>query len=87
MKAQEVCEEIINFLLTEGFRYQVSKKDVEKAIMWYRGIDPRTIQKWLKALIIFNYLIPKAPNVYQLNPTKIPKLIKMLKEKPQTKIL
>jgi len=39
MKAQKVCEEIINFLLREGFKHQVSKREIEKAIMNIRGID------------------------------------------------
>jgi len=86
MKAQKVCEQIIDQLIREGFRYQVSKADVEKAIMWVRGVDNRTIQKWLKALIVFEYLIPKAPNIYQLNPFKIPELMKVLKDNPQTKM-
>ncbi|RLC36474.1 hypothetical protein DRH29_04500 [candidate division Kazan bacterium] len=87
MNAQKVCEEIINFLLNEGFRIEVSKSDVEKAIMYIRGIDERTIQKWLKALVIFGYLKPRTPFIYQINPIKVPRVMKMLKEKPQTKIL
>jgi len=94
LNAQKVCEKIINHLVAEGFRFQVHKNDLERAIMFCRGIDPRTIQKWIKALEVFGYITPaindlgiRIPNIYQLNPTKIPKLMKLLKEKPQTKII
>jgi len=87
MKAQKVCEEIINFLLREGFKHQVSKREIEKAIMNIRGIDERTIQRWFRALEVFEYIKPINAYVYQLNPISIPRVMKLLKEKPQTKIL
>jgi len=87
MRAQKVCEEIINFLLREGFKHQVSKREIEKAIMNIRGIDERTIQRWLKALEVFEFIKPLNAYVYQLNPIRIPRVMKLLKEKPQTKIL
>jgi len=43
MRAQKVCEEIINFLLREGFKHQVSKREIEKAIMNIRGIDDKRL--------------------------------------------
>ena len=87
MKAEKVCEQIVNRLVAEGFRYQVPRSEVEKAIMFVRGVDERTINRWLRALVVFEYLIPVAPRIYRLNPTRIPELMSMLKDKPQTKIL
>lgn len=87
MKAQKVCEEIVNDLVREGFKFQVSKPDLEKAIMWRRGIDERTIKRWIKALETFGYLKRVTPRVWQLNPVKIPQLMTLLKEKPQTRVM
>lgn len=90
MKAQEQCEKIVEALLLEGYRYQISHKDIVKTIMEHRGIDDRTVQRWIKALLIFGYI--KAENtaihkIYSLNPAKIPRLATLLKEKPQTKMM
>ena len=76
----------MDYLLAEGFRVQVTRKFVEKAIMHVRGIDPRTIHKWLRALVMFEYLIPVSVSVYRINPVKVPELFNLLREKPQTKI-
>ena len=86
MNSEKVCRKIIDHLLAHGWKVQVRRSDVDKAIMRIRGVDQRTRQKWLEALIVFEYLKPVAPNVYQLNPLRIPELLSMLKEKPQTKI-
>jgi len=86
LKTQEICEQIINHLVSDGFRKQVSKKEVQKAIMFIKGIDERTITRWLKALETFEYLIYINPNLYEINILKIPHLITLLKEKPQTKL-
>jgi len=87
MKTQEICEQVINYLISDGFRKQVSKKEVQKAIMFIKGIDERTIKRWLKALEIFEFLIPINAHLYEINILKIPHLITVLKENPQTKIL
>jgi len=84
---QETCQKIIDQLIADGFKYQISKKDIAKAIMYLRGIDERTVQRWLKALEVFEYIIPVNPNIYKLNPIKIPNIINNLKENPQTKIM
>ena len=87
MRAEEVCQQIVEFLIRRGYVHQVSLKDIEKAIMSIRGIDERTIKRWTKALIVFEYIKPVSPYTFQLNPLKIPHLIKKLKEQPQTKIV
>ena len=86
VKAEQTCEQIINYLLAEGFKFEVSKRDLEKAIMQHRGIDERTIERWIKALTTFEYLKPVSLKVYAFNPLKIPQVMKLLKEKPQTKL-
>ena len=86
MRAFKVCQQIIDCLLMEGYRLQVNRKDLENCIKKVRGVDPRTIRTWLNTLLTFNYIKLKAPNVYELNPFKVPELMKLLKEKPQVKL-
>jgi len=88
-RAEQTCEKIIDQLLNEdGIRanLQYSRAEIIKAIMYERGIDPRTLERWLNALRTFRYIEPSAVNLYRINLSKIPKIIKMLKEEPQTKI-
>ena len=86
MRAYKVCEQIIDCLLSEGYRLQITKRDIETCIMKLRGIDPRTVEKWLKALIRFDYITQKAPNVYEFNPFKVPEVLKLIKKEPQVKL-
>ena len=87
VRVEAELEEIIQYITADGFKHQVSRNEVKKAIMWLHGVDNRTIEKWLKALETFEYLIPLNPSVYKLNPLKVPSLFSTLKEKPQTKLL
>jgi len=86
VRSEKICSQIIDHLIAEGYRVQVRRTDVEKAIMRIRGIDPRTVQKWLKALVIFEYLIQTSVVTYRLNPLRIPELFSLLKEKSQLKL-
>ncbi|MFZ7138788.1 MAG: hypothetical protein ACOWW1_10285 [archaeon] len=86
MQTEDTLQKIIKMLVQDGYRLQVTRRIVEQAIMKLRGIDERTIKKWLKALMVFEYLTPISPNVYRINPLKVPELFPLLKEKPQTKI-
>jgi len=85
-KTEKTLTEIIERIIQSGYTFQVSKRTVERAIMELRGIDDRTIRKWLKALVMFDYLKPVAVGVYQLNPLKVPDLFEVIKEKPQIKL-
>lgn len=87
MKPREQCEQIINDLIAEGYKFQISKHDLEKTIMLRRGIDERTVTRWIKALTTLEYIKQVNAYVYQLNPTMTPKLFEILKEKPQTKMM
>ena len=86
MNSEKICKQIIEHLVASGWKHQVRQKDVETAIMRIRGVDQRTKTKWLEALIVFEYLKPVAPRVYQVNPLQVPDLFQRLKEKPQTTI-
>jgi len=85
-KPEEVCEEIMEILLKDGFSYQVCKKDIEKAIFRVRGIDKRTTERWLKVLLTFDYLQEINKVVYRMNVAKIPHLFQILKHTPQTRL-
>lgn len=89
MKAEETCEKIVKTLVSQGYRYQIPHKDLVKAIMTLRGIDERTIERWINALITFEYierLTTETFKIYKLNPLRIPELMTLLKEEPQTKL-
>lgn len=90
MKAQEQCEKIIESLIAQGYRHQISHRDLVKTIMEHRGVDDRTHQRWIKALLTFGYLKQETTaihKIYKLNPLKIPRLATLLKEQPQTKMM
>ena len=89
MHAEEICKQIIDDLIKDGYRHQIPHKDLAKIIMQKRGIDERTVAKWVKALIAFDFITPIETTVYKvytLNPAKIPAIFKVLNEKPQTKL-
>jgi len=87
MNAQAVCEKIIKELLKEGYVYQVTRKDLEKAIMKTRNIiDERAIDRWIRALITFEYIKHKHHGIFEINPAMCPEIFKTLKERPQTKL-
>ena len=86
VRTAKTLQQIVDYLIAEGYRVQVTRNHVEKAIMEIRGIDPRTVETWLKALVRFEYLIPTALNVYRLNPLKIPQLFELLRANGQLKI-
>ena len=44
-----------------------SKADIDKAIIFCRGIDPRTVQNWFTVLWKFEYLLQPMPERYSLN--------------------
>ena len=74
----------MEFLLKGGYSYQVPRQEVEKAIVWIRGIDERTAKRWLKALTLMEYLTQVNKNVYEMNIVKVPGLFKLLRNQPQT---
>jgi hypothetical protein len=88
MKIEPVCKQIVSALVKDGYLHQVRKKDVEEAIMQIRQcIDSRTVNQWIKALLTFHYLAPEGtPNLFKINPIKIPELMVMIHEKAQTKL-
>jgi len=51
-----------------------------------RGIDSRTVARWVTVLVAFGYLEPVNKNVYQMNVVKVPRLASILKNIPQTHI-
>jgi len=87
MKTKQLCEEIVSVLVKDGYLHQVRQKDLEEAIMKTRQcIDERTNMRWLRALLTFGYIVQEAPQVYKLNPIKIPELMALLKKQEQTKL-
>jgi len=87
VKARQVCEQIVSTLVKDGYVHQVRQKDLEETIMKTRQcIDERTVMRWTRALLTFGYVNLEAPQVYKLNPIKIPELMALLKKQEQTKL-
>lgn len=90
VKAEQTCKEIIAEVVKKGFQYRVSHRDLVKIIMNKRDIkDERAVQGWINALQIRDFIILESTTIhkiYQLNPSKVPDLFQVLKEKPQTKL-
>lgn len=54
--------------------------------MSVRGIDSRTVARWVEVLVAFGYLEPVNKNVYQMNVVKGPHLTSILRNIRQTHI-
>jgi len=87
MNPERVCNDLMNNIICHGWRFQITRKDLETEIMKVRGIDPRTIANWIKVLCKFEYLKQISPIVFQINPLRCKGILEILKEIPQTKIL
>ena len=66
---------IMKYLVDQGFTNQVHVKEVEKAIIYVRGPDKRTIQNWKRALETLGYLEKKSLYIYEINLLKVPELL------------
>jgi hypothetical protein len=86
LKAQKVCEQIIEDLTNlarNGYRIQVSRAELETVIMKHRGIDERTVNRWIKALKTFDMISEVAPKVFKINEFYLPTIT----ETTQTKVM
>ena len=87
MQIEETCKEIVKSLVRNGYLHQVREKDLQETIMKVRKcIDDRTINRWIKALVTFEYLENDAPQIYKINPLKIPDLMAMLHDQSQSRL-
>ena len=85
MNPTETLEAIMKTLTKEGYSYQISKKDLEKAIIQNRGIDVRTIDRWIQLLEMFGFIGKVTKQTWEINITKL-NIVQLLKNKPQTHI-
>ena len=78
-------------LLKHGFSYQVPKKQIEAAIFFIRGMDKRTCARWIEIMETLGYIIKVSDTwhntVYEMNVVKIPNLVQILKNIPQTHLI
>jgi len=71
----KVCTLIMKWLVDRGFTNQVHEKEVEKAIIFVRGPDKRTLQNWKRALVSLEFLEKESLHVYRMNLLKVPELL------------
>ena len=86
-QSRKVCFEIMRYLVRSGFAYQVPVKEVEKAIIWIRGSDKRTLQNWKRALETLGYLERINVHLYKMNLTRCPELLHEVLHEPRQKKL
>jgi len=65
-KAVKKCEQIIQFLLENGYTKQISERELRKAIIYFAGLDPRTFNKYVEALILLDYIEKIGKGIYQI---------------------
>ena len=65
-KAVKKCEQIIQFLVENGYTKQISERELRKAIIRFAGLDPRTFKKYVEALILLDYIEKIGKGVYQI---------------------
>jgi hypothetical protein len=70
---KEQVKEILKTLL-EMRQPAYTERDIEKAIMQHRGLDPRTLKNWFRYLWRMEYLIQQKKSLYQLNYDKVAEL-------------
>jgi hypothetical protein len=61
------CRQILDEIVSNGKILNCSLKDLEKAIIRFRGADQRTIRNWKKALVALEFLSQKNKLVYEIN--------------------
>lgn len=75
-------------MVEQGYTKQVSKTELEKAIVYVRGPDQRTITNWLKALVILEFITQPSPFIYELHLEKCPDLLQSaIKEQKQKNLV
>ena len=85
-KAFLKCVEIIEKILEDGYKLEVTEKVVNQKITLLIGMDKRTHQKYIQTLLEFAFLKPKVKNqnnmIFTVNIEKVEKFLrKELREK------
>lgn len=75
-----VCAKIMDYLVKEGFTNQVQEHIVEKAIIFVRGADKRTLHNWKRALQTLGFIekivsSPKNSTIFKMNLLCVPDLL------------
>lgn len=87
-RSEKVCREIMQRLVEEGYTYSISQTTLEKAIIYVRGPDKRTLKNWRNALLALGFLKGIAPFTFEMNLKKCPELlVSMLKGDNQKKLM
>jgi hypothetical protein len=86
-KTLEFCKEIMKRIVEIGYADQIAKREIEKIIMIYRGIDKRTIQTWLRTLEVLGFIRPLNAFVFQLKFDQCPELLNQLVKNGQKKLM
>ena len=77
-RAVKNCQKIMRWLAKEGYMKHVHLKELKKAIVWNIGCDKRTIDRYIEALQLLEYITEIGNGVYQLNYVKVPGALETL---------
>lgn len=84
----KACKEILNYLVKNGFTYQVSRHSLVETIILIRGGDLRTIKNWVRNLQVLGFIKMMNPNVFKLNLARCPEALeKAVKVQGQKKLM
>ena len=87
-RSEKVCREIMQRLVEEGYTQFISQTTLEKAIIYVRGPDKRTLKNWRNALLALGFLKGVAPFSYEMDLKKCPDLlVSMVKGDSQKKLM
>jgi len=68
------CVEIVNYLVDKGYTFQVSGTELQRAIAYLIGSDPRTLRNWTQTLKLLGFIeeVGLGGGVFKLNLVKVP---------------
>lgn len=72
-RAFKTCLQLVEEMVKQRFFPQINEAMVKRLIMKHVGADFRTVDKYLRLLVDFDFLIPtdKRRSIYQLNLAKV----------------
>ena len=77
-RAVKNCQKIMLWLAKQGFMKYARITQIKKAIVWNIGCDKRTIDKYIEALQLLEYITEVKDGIFELNYLKVPGALETL---------
>lgn len=85
-KVYESCREIMEAIISSGFKVAISLRELQKIIRLKRGGDPRTIRNWINNLTALEFLKKDNSSVFSINYQAHPEMITLGVKVGQSKL-